>query len=1123
VIVLGSVKGTVTGTAMRVFSRAFVLTVLLASLAFASSASASSAWWQLNSLSYPTNLAPGGSGTLVLMATNLGDADVSGSVSPVRLVGKLPAGVTATAVSGSVGGIGGFFGMRGSLECSLASSSVVECSYSGTLPAYELLEASVSVNVEAGAKSGEQVEISTVGGETYACNETPQSTTGKYASSVCDVEGAGHFEKELSGKPLPAVTARTPLKIGNESTEFGVETYEMNATEENGLTDTQAGSHPFNLTTTLELNRTDLAPYQPAPPKDLHFSLPPGLVGNPTPFPQCSDTEFAHIINDIANSCPSNTALGVAVVTIVEPHYFGTAPFTLPVPVFNLKPTTGEPARFGFMIVGVLVVLDTSVRTGDDYGVTVSVNNITQVGVLLGSIVTFWGVPGDRRHDGQRGWECLSDSLIPLIEPNVPSCSVVGQTTTTPPPFLSLPTSCTGELQTSVEADSWLRKGNFVGPVSPLLEPSLDGCNRLPFDPSLSVAPDSQQSSTPTGLTVGIHVPQDLLLNPTGLAESNVKDTTVSLPAGVALNPAAADGLEACSEAQIGLSEDAVPSCPEASKVATVEIHSPLLPNPLVGEAYLAAQNANPFGSLVALYLVAQDPVSGTLVKLAGEVKPDPVTGQLVSTFKNTPQLPFEDLKLHFFGGDRAPLSTPASCGSYTTVASIAPWSGNDSAEPSSTFEVVSGPDHSACASPLPFAPELTAGATNIQAGAFSPFTMTMSRQDGQQNLNAVQLRMPPGLLGTLSGVKLCDEAAANAGTCGSESLIGHTIVSVGLGGDPYSVTGGQVFITGPYEDAPYGLSIVNPAKAGPFDLGKVIVRAKVEVDPTTAALTITTDSTGPYAIPQIIDGIPLQIKHVNVVVDRQGFTFNPTNCAPMAITGSLTSSQGATSALSVPFQVTNCATLGFKPRFSVATNGKTSRVKGAGLDVKLAYPKAAWGSLANIRTVKVSLPRQLPSRMTTLQKACPAGIFNANPASCPSGSRVGTATATTPIIPVALKGPAYFVSYGGAKFPELVIVLSGYGTTVQLHGETFISKAGITSSTFRQIPDVPIGSFELKLPQGSNSALAANGNLCTSTLRMPTSFVAQNGMVIHQSTPVTATGCAKHKAKKHKTKKGKK
>jgi hypothetical protein len=449
------------------------------------------------------------------------------------------------------------------------------------------------------------------------------------------------------------------------------------------------------------------------------------------------------------------------------------------------------------------------------------------------------------------------------------------------------------------------------------------------------------------------------------------------------------------------------------------------------------------------------------------------------------------------------------------------PWSGNTAVEPSSTFQITSGPNNSPCESPLPFAPELTAGSTNIQAGAFTPFTTTMSRSDGNQDLQGIVLHMPPGVSGLLTGVKLCSEAQGNTGACGPESLIGETTVSVGLGGTPFSVKGGRVYITGPYQGAPFGLSIVNPAKAGPYDLEKntacdcVVVRAKIDVDPVTAALTITTDSTGPYKIPTILDGIPLEIQHVNVLITRPRFTFNPTNCDPMSITGSLLSTQGATRALSVPFQATNCATLAFKPQFKVSTAGKTSRSNGASLNVKLTYPKAALGSQANIKSVKVDLPKQLPSRLTTLQKACTAAQFQANPAGCPAASMVGHATAITPLIPVPLTGPAYFVSYGGAKFPELVIVLQGYGVTLNLHGETFINKAGITSSTFKTVPDVPVGTFELTLPQGNYSALAANGNLCTATkLAMPTSFIAQNGASIHTSTPIVPTGCAKHKAK---------
>jgi hypothetical protein len=1070
-----------------------VLTIFVYFAGVSSASAAPRPWWQLSTSSWPATLPLDSEGTVVAFANNIGDAPAVGS--EVFFKDKLPVGVTAQSVGFYLFKVNG-----GSLDFGFFCETTpreVTCKFPTQLGSveplfilnpYEEMEMRIKVKTE-GNVSGE--------------NET--SITGGGAS------------------PL---SAKRSLNIGSSPVRFGAEDYEISAEAEGGGPATQAGSHPFQLTTTFALNQTSDQVKPPALAKDLRFDLPPGLIGNPTPFPQCSQADFAKELGEGVDGCPNDTAVGVAVITFDEPLYSGAV--TFPAPLFNLKPSPGEPARFGFEIVGTLNVLDTSVRTGGGYNVVVEDKNITQLVNFIAARVTFWGVPGDPAHDSARGWSCIQGSRYSSIGGSpIPPCKPLGQVK--PPPLLTLPTSCTGPLKTSVQGDSWTGPTSLQASFAPFDATgtvSLDGCNRLPFATSISVAPDGQAASTPSGLTVGVHVPQEETLNGAGLAPADVKDTTVTLPAGVALNPAAADGLQSCTdtpepglpEGQIGLGNSGDALCPEASKVGTLEVRSPLLPDALVGEAYLAAQNQNPFGSLVALYLVAKDPVSGVLFKVAGEVKPDPLTGQLVSTFKETPQLPFEDLKLHFFGGDRAPLSTPALCGAYTTTAVIAPWSGNEPSTPSSTFDIKTGPNGSVCSNPLPFSPALTAGTTSIQAGGFTPFTMTMSRPDGSQNLQAIRLKMPPGLLGTLATVKLCKEAEANAGTCGPDSLIGHTIVSVGVGGDPYTVRGGEVFITEGYGGAPYGLSIVNPAKAGPFDLGKVIVRAKIEVDPITAELTITTDTSGPYKIPTILDGIPLQIQHVNVIVDRHNFTFNPTDCSQVPITGSLTSDQGATEALSVPFQVTNCAVLAFKPKLTAKTNGKTSRANGASLSVKLTYPAGPFD--ANISKVKVDLPKQLPSRLTTLQKACPAKTFEANPAACPSASIVGHAKATTPVLPVGLEGPAYFVSHGGEEFPQLIIVLQGYGTTVHLVGSTFISKAGITSSTFKQVPDVPVGTFELTLPQGKFSALAANGNLCTTKkLAMPTSFVAQNGVVIKTSTPIAPTGCAKHAKTKQKTK----
>jgi hypothetical protein len=1074
-----------------------------------SSAAAAEPWWHLNSGSTPANIAPEGKGKIVLTAANLGDADANGTVTPVRITDTLPPGLKATGIAAEAGKGRSTEHPVGS--CSL--TPVPTCEYTEVLAPYGQIQVFINVEAEPGAHSGEVNQAS------------------------------------VSGGGALGVSVARAITVSKTPTPYGVEDYETTPEEEGGATDTQAGSHPFQLTTTLDLNtilvknlnqqaaagESFIVPAALA--KDLNFKLPPGLIGNPKPFPQCPENRFLHRgeVGDVIDECPPDTAVGVASVTIFVPDA-PTSSLPFVVPLFNLVPEVGEPARFGFYYNDVPVFLDTHLRTGGDYGVTVSGSNITQEVGFIANRVTFWGVPGDPRHDSSRGWSCIDDGAYKYEaeEDGLPGCTP--STEQHPPPLLSLPTSCTGPLETTVETDSWSQEGMFQSfpqnPGNPL--PALDGCNRLPFGPTISLVPDGQAGSTPTGLAVTVHVPQSVSLDGEGLSEADVKNTTVVLPAGVAINPAGADGLLSCSEEQIALRSPEPPSCPEGSKIGLVKIHTPLLPNDLEGAAYLGAQEANPFGSLVAIYVYVEDPVSGSRVKLAGEVAPNPLTGQLVSTFKNTPQLPFETFELHFFGGERAPLDTPASCGAYTTTASVEPWSETGEVDSNSTFDVTSAPNGAPCQDPLPFKPSLTAGTTNINAGGFSPFTMTMSREDGSQHLQAIQLKMPPGLSGLLSGVELCPEPQADEGTCAANSLIGETTVSVGVGGDPFSVKGGRVYITGPYEGAPFGLSIVNPAKAGPYDLEDtkinkpacdcVLVRAKIEVNPLTAALTITSDNSGPYKIPTILEGIPLQIQHVNVTINRPDFTFNPTNCNKTEISGTLDSTEGSTQALSVPFQATNCAVLAFKPGFAVSTSGRTSRASGASLSVKLTYPTDSLGKDANIAKVKVDLPKQLPSRLTTLQKACTAATFEANPANCPTDSRVGQAKAITPLIPVPLEGPAYFVSHGGAKFPELIVVLQGYGVTIDLHGETFISKAGITSSTFATIPDAPVGSFELTLPEGPDSALAANGNLCKSKLTMPTAFVAQNGAEIHESTKISVTGCPKNKkakksSKHHKTK----
>jgi hypothetical protein len=1075
-------------------------------------------------------------GQVIVMAENRGDASTSGAVA---LTDNLPAGLHAVAIEGIAIQNGG--SSRGRVACQLKALTCTFGEAAESLPPYEQIEMRIAVVVEPGAASGERNTASVSGG------------------------GAAR-----------TVSASHSVVV-NGSENFGIEDFQLIPEDAGGTIDTQAGSHPFQLTFVSTFNTThpdeEGHPRTVALPKDIAGEAPAGLVGNPTPFEQCTDAQFAkHPTAEggqLINECPAQSAVGVATVTFVLPSNNSASHIESGVvPIFNMKPRPGEPARFGFEVEGLVAAyLDPSVRTGGDYGVTLTSSNVTQASWLLSVKLSLWGVPGDAAHDGQRGWECLE---------NFGSCP--RSTASAPPPFLIMPTSCEAPFRSTLRADSWgssARPSEVAEPASYQLPEAIDGCSRLPFAPSITAVPDVPKASTSTGLLTDVHVPQTAELNPEGLAESSVRNITVVLPEGVAVNPSGGDGLQACSEGQIGylpppqsnppgdlhfsptLTE---PFCPDASKIATVKIKSPLLANPLEGAVYLASQNENPFGSLIALYIVAEDPVSGTLIKLPGKVKLSE-TGQLLTTFENSPQLPFEDAELHFFGGERAPLATPPRCGAYTAKATFAPWSGNKPVEAASTFTITSGPNGTPCpGASLPFSPSLTGGTTNLNAGSFSNLTTTISREDGNQDMQGVQLYMPRGLSGLLSGVKLCPEAQANEGTCGPESLIGETTVSAGVGPDPVSVKGGKVYITEKYVGAPFGLSIVNPVKAGPFDLEHdtsnpnqqpacdcIVVRAKIDVDPHTAQLTITTDPSGPHAIPHLIDGVPVQIRKVNVIVNRPRFTFNPTNCDPTAIGGTVSSDQSASSPVSIPFQVTNCAVLKFAPKFSVSTSGRTSKANGASLHVKLSYPSAPFGSQANIAYVKVALPKQLPSRLTTLQKACVAAVFEANPASCPPASIIGHAIVYTPLLPVPLTGPAIFVSHGGEQFPSLTIVLQGYGVTVELVGSTFISKGGITTTTFKTAPDVPFETFELTLPQGPYSALSANTNLCATTrlvgvvkkrvpvrkrgrtthqlrkvrravttkLTMPAEFVAQNGAQVRQSTKIAVTGCPAHKPKR--------
>jgi hypothetical protein len=1129
--------------------------------------------WRLSARVAPTQLPQTGEGFVTIQAINVGDAEVSSSSavpsSPVTITDTLPKGVTPRFVQPRRE----VNGESSAWTCSAPEPNVVRCSYDQSkssfghdlipLQPYEDLEVLVEVALE-----------------------KPTSPVTNTLTVEGGLEQRVEGGKTVNGVPMPTEKREQSFALGSGTTPFGVEQegYTLAPENEAGMPESQAGGHPFQLTTTLNLNETlersilksETTPAAPALVRNLHFNLPPGLLGNVAAIPQCSEVEFATLTHggDI-NSCSAASAVGVARTTLLEPETARYHTFT--VPVFNLVPPPGEPARFGLLVAHVPVFLDTHVRTGDgagapgqgDYGVEVTVSYVSQLAQVLGSEVTLWGVPGDPSHDQSRGWFCVAGGQW-VDSPNL--CGVPETHPSTA--FLTLPTSCASPLATTVAGDSWpIKASGEPGPGSPL---SLGGefrlaafesCEALPFGPSITLSPTTQEASTPTGLNVDVHVPQAGTLDGGGRAESDVRTTSVTLPPGIELNPSSANGLEACPEGPEGSvkgigyegpgstsdpyspsastpeplrfspgvprrlrSPGEPPECPSGSKMGTVTVHSPLLKNPLTGSVYLATPaplgelGKNPFNSLLALYIIAEEPESEVVVKIAGEVKLDPNTGQISSTFENTPQVPFEDFEVHFDSGPRASVSTPAMCGSYATGALFKPWlitsetaqiETNEPHYPSaSEFQITSGAGGGGCPGSQPFGPSFTAGTEVLQAGAFDPpFSVTIGRPDGNQALTGVSVTLPPGLAAMISSINPCPEPQASLGTCGPESLIGHATAVAGLGPTPFTVTGGRVYFTGPYGGAPFGLSIVTPADAGPFHLGNVVVRSAISVNPSTAAVTI--NSTLPTLVKPVgrveSFGLPLQLKAVNVVVDRPAFQFNPTNCTPMKITGALGGAGGGAAGVSAPFQVKNCSSLPFHPTFSASTEGRTSKSEGASLKVRVTSGPGQ----ANIGKTDLSLPIALPSRLTTIQKACAEATFAANPASCPEGSNIGTAIVHTPVLKNPLSGPAYLVSHGNAAFPDVEFVLQGENITLVLDGKTDIKK-GITYSRFETLPDAPVSVFETTLPRGPHSALTSNVpasakySLCATKLLMPTTITGQNGAVVKQTTKITVTGCAK-------------
>lgn len=811
-------------------------------------------------------------------------------------------------------------------------------------------------------------------------------------------------------------------------------------------------------------------------------SLPPGLIGNVAAFPRCSAGSFAAFAN-----CPVDSQVGVVRLQLNE--YPAGELLTLPVYNLELPHPEREVARLGFFP-DYPAYIDVHVRTASDYGVTATVEDSPGQESVLSVTTTLWGDPPDPVHNRQRlttaeAAECGAD-------PSGTACDAPGGERSSglpPTSFMTNPSVC-GEGEIGIDVASYELPGAQFETETKL--PTITGCEGLPFEPSLEVQPTSHVAGAPTGLVAKLRIPQHE--GPEERATSTLRDATVTLPRGMTLAAGAANGLAGCSEEQVRYHQEAAAECPQASQLGTVTFLSPDLSVPLQGAIY----QRSPEGEhLFRIWLVTDE--LGLHVKLSGEIHPDPATGQLTAEFTELPQLPVEEVDLSFWGGPNAPLANPDACGSYATSYQFTPWSGSQPLSGQTTMQIGEGCDTGH------FAPRLSAGVADRQAGAYSPFLFTLTQESGEQNIEGLSATLPDGLLAKLAGVPLCSGTALETGDCSSATQVGSTTVAVGPGTQPLWIpqpgkAPTAVYLAGPYRGAPYSLLVKVPAQAGPFDLGDVLTRVALQVDPQTAQVTAVSDP-----LPQFLKGVPVQYRTIYISIDRPEFIFNPTNCETMQVTGTISSAQGASAEVSSPFQVAGCASLAFKPKFTASTSAKTSRADGASLTVKLTQ---ADNGEANIHKAKVELPKSLPARISTLQKACTEKQFAADPAGCPEESIVGHAVVHTPILDNPLQGPAYFVSHGGAKFPELIMVLQSEGITIDLAGETFISERGVTSTTLPSVPDAPVSTFELTLPIGKYSALAANGDLCTQKLSMPTNFTAQNGATLEQRTPVEVENC---------------
>ncbi len=1077
-----------------------LVTLFASWLAAARAEAAPTAAWKLIAVPYPTNFEAGTTAAgyegpgFQLIATNVGGAPTSGEFT---LNYTLPAGVS---LSPEIAPKGYYQTQENVPELSCAvSAGVVSCS------------------------GGKPTDPPLYPGQTalvYIGLEVPLGASGTLASEA-SVEGGSATVTSTVAEAL-VTSAPAPFDfLDQHSGAYG------SATNDDGSTATLAGSHPYQLSLGFELNAN--------PPEGLGGAsrvlggglrnasgdLPRGVVLNPNATPKCTEVQL-----EAVDSCPGVTQIGTARVSTT---LFGSNPGGAMLPLYNMVPPVGVPAEFAFEVInGVYIHILGRVRSNGDYGLSGDVRNITAKVGVLGTDLSFWGNPTDESHDFARK-RCLVEEFTEENEAHeiVPVGCPPGERFDTA--FVTLPSSCSeSPIDTLFHATNWIGEAAERGFESADLngDPTgIDGCNQLKFDPTIEAKPTTNLADSPSGLDFDLKQPQELKVD--GRSTANLKDTTVTLPAGMALNPSAGDGLAGCTPQQLGEDGTEPANCPDASKIGSVEAKTPLLENPLEGAVYLATPFNNPFNSLLAIYIAVEDPLTGVVAKLPGKVTADPVTGQLTTTVEESPELPLEDVALHLFTGPRASLTTPASCGQYTTTSTLTPWSTPEGADahPIDTFETTTSPSGGACprnAGEAANKPSFSAGTISPQAGAYSPFVLKVSREDGTQRIAGIDTSLPQGLTGKLAGIPYCPEAAIAQAigrtrngdgatekaspSCPASSEVGTADVAAGSGITPLHVTA-HAYLAGPYKGAPLSVVVITPAVAGPFDLGVVTTRVALYVDPETAKIHAVSDP-----LPQIIDGIPLDVRSISLELGRPSFTLNPTSCDPTAVAGQATSALGIPAALSSPFQVGGCNSLPFKPKLAIKLKGGTKR----GDFPALTATATAKPGEANIGSVSVELPHSAFLEQSHIGTVCTRVQFNQGSipgAACPARSIYGKATLKTPLLDQPLAGPVFLRS-STHKLPDLVVALHGQ-VDVVVAGKVDSVK-GALRNTFEAVPDAPFSKFTLQMQGGKKGLIVNSRNLCAQANKATVQMDGQNGKA-YDSTPVVKAKCGGKKARKGK------